>query len=318
MRFQLAVLSAVLALPACGAEAPLSGPASDSPPANARCSAESGPPAPERLDVAQLGRPTFDDEFNSFNRWNGVSGTWSTNFGYGGKFAYTLGKQEQLNVDTDFRGTGDAPLGLNPFSIRNGALVITADRAPKSFETVGWGYQYTSGAITTRSSFAQCHGYFEIRARLPRGRGLWPAFYLLPADGRWPPEIDVLEMLGHQPDLYYATTHWGPNASAGKTKAERREARRQKQKQSFPIAVPDTSADFHTYGVWWDSHDIVWYFDGAKAAQMPVPPGLDSPMFMIANMAVGGSWPGPPDANTPFPSTMTIDRIRAYRLPQAR
>ena len=268
--------------------------------------------------MAALGKPTFEDEFDGFNRWNGQTGVWRTNFGYGGKFAYTLGQQEQLYVDTDFQGTGPAPLGLNPFSVRNGALVITADRAPKGFKDVGWGYQYTSGAITTRPSFAQCHGYFEIRAQLPRGRGLWPAFFLLPEDGRWPPELDVFEMLGQTPDVYYGTAHWVPGAGAGQVSQKRHDAKHQKQKAAFPISVPDASAGFHSYGVWWDPQLIVWYLDGKKVAQMPTPASFDAPMFMIANMAVGGSWPGPPDQSTVFPAAMAIDHIRAYRLPAAR
>ncbi len=272
-------------------------------------------PAPDRLDTAKLGRPIFSDEFNTLKRWEGRKGVWRTNLGYGGKWRYTNGKQEQLFVDRDFKGTGELPLGLDPLAIDGGVLTITADHAPPAMQEVGWGYRYTSGMVSSRPSFSQCYGYFETRAKLPAGRGLWPSFYLLPKNKAWPPEIDVFEVLGHEPDRIYGTVHWGPNASAAPTKEERRALKKLKEKKTFDFTVPGAAKDFHTYGVWWDAVTIAWYVDGAKVAQMPTPEGVDTPMFMIAALAVGGGWPGPPDATTPFPSVMSIDYIRAYRLP---
>jgi len=144
------------------------------------------------------------------------------------------------------------------------------------------------------------YGYFEMRARLPRGRGLWPAFWLANENMAWPPEIDVVEMLGNAPTMIYFSTHYKLN---GKNVS---------RTESFRVA--DTSADFHTYGVDWQPSSIVYYFDGKPVALYPTPADMTSPMYMIASFAVGGpsSWPGSPDSSTEFPAHMYIDYIRAY------
>ena len=139
-----------------------------------------------------------------------------------------------------------------------------------------------------------------MRAKLPAGRGLWPAFWLLPAKGGWPPELDVLEMLGQSPTTIYASAHWQEGRHRSVT---------------HKIAVPDTSAGFHRYGLSWHADVLRWYFDGREVAQMPTPPGLDQPMYLLVNLAVGGpgSWPGPADGSTPLPGRYIVDTIRAYQ-----
>lgn len=246
--------------------------------------------APE-LAPASARRPgmtlTFAEEFNEFV-WS-VDGRrgWRTNFPYG----------RNLPSNKEAQYYSDASVGVHPFRLQNGVLEITA--APG--ENPG-GLPYTSGLITTRESFAQRYGYFEMRARLPRGRGLWPAFWLLPADRTWPPEIDVVEMLGHTPETIYVSVHW---------KADGKHTYK-----GIPVKVGDVTGGFHSYAVSWRADRIRFFFDDRPIAELPTPDGLHQPMFLVVNLAVGGpgSWPGPPDAATVFPARMLVDHIRAWRF----
>jgi beta-glucanase (GH16 family) len=267
-------------------------------------------PAGAPLDQKGLVK-TFDDEFTKFS-WYAEGapnvppgrGTWRTNFGYAGLQeigSRTLGSngEKQIYVDQGFRGTAGKPLGINPFHIADGALEIIADRAPDDVVPSIWNYRYTSGLITTQRSFSQLYGVFEIRARMPKGRGLWPAFWLLPIDHSWPPEIDVLEILGNDPTVLHTNAH--SKASGKHTDVP------------SVVHVPDASAAFHTYAVDWENDEIKWYFDGVEVAHAPTPADMHKPMYMLANLGVGGNWPGDPDASTHFPAILAIKSIRAYR-----
>jgi beta-glucanase (GH16 family) len=265
--------------------------------------AASSSPAQEGapLRATPDGRPlvlTFSDEFDSFRPWRGRSGVWRTTFGDGthlglDRRSLPPNGELQIYVDPDIAGPRGS-LGLNPFSVRNGVLEITAVPTAPELKPLLNNYAYMSGVITTQPSFSQTYGYFEMRAKLPRGKGLWPAFWLLPANQSWPPEIDVMESIG-DPSQVFVTTH------STATKAEGFERR---------IA----GDEFHTFAVSWDENDVVWYIDGREAGRHRTPSDMHKPMYMLANLAVGGNWPGAPDARTRFPATYEIDYIRAYRF----
>jgi beta-glucanase (GH16 family) len=248
--------------------------------------------------------PTFDDEFDALSldleSDSRQPGTWRTNFGYGGVNSYTLANNGELEVyvDSQFTGTGTTSLNLNPFQIVDGKLVIIAQPLKEEVRQFAWGRSYSSGLLTSKRSFAQKYGLFEIRAKIPKGKGLWPAFWLLPANNSWPPELDVLEILGDNPQKLYVSWH----SNAGEKHASETKA----------IDVPDTSEDFHTYSVYWTKDVIEWFFDNVQIASKPTPPDFNQPMYMLANLAVGGGWPGAPDKFTQFPAKYTIDWIRAY------
>ncbi|WP_431272878.1 glycoside hydrolase family 16 protein [Dankookia sp. P2] len=225
---------------------------------------------------------TFAEEFSSFV-WS-VSGLqgWRTNFPYG----------RTLPANKEAQYYSDASVGVHPFRLERSVLEITASPG-----TNRAGLPHNSGMISSKGGFAQRYGYFEMRARLPRGRGLWPAFWLLPADNSWPPEIDVVEMLGHKPGELHANI---------RSKVMPR--------QGLAVTVGDVSNDFHTYGVSWRADEVLHFFDGRQIARFQTPADMHKPMFLLANLAVGGagSWPGPPDADTVFPARMLIDHIRAW------
>lgn len=185
--------------------------------------------------------------------------------------------------------------------VENGLLNINAIKMKTH------GYPYRSGIITTQTTFAQQYGRFEIRAKLPSGKGFWSAFWLLPVHQNFPLEIDVFEMLGHDPYTLYISNHW----KAGD---------RSHQINTIPIfGSTDYSAEFHTYEIVWSPTKIDWIIDGEL--QHNTVEGIPSvPMFMLINLAVGGTWPGNPDASTHFPGVMQIDSVHVYKqvceLPQ--
>lgn len=218
-------------------------------------------------------RLVFHDEFNGDAL---ETGRWKT--------AYPWGR--------DRRDLGELQRYIpEAFAFSDGSLQIIAEPSERE------GYAYTSGLISSHASFAQEFGRFEIRARLPRGQGLWPAFWLLPVEGSWPPEIDVFEALGDDTETVYMTAHWGIGGG------------HQQRKATF--TGPDFAADYHTFAVEWTQRNIAWFVDGIKRHEVrgKSPRG---PMYLLANLAVGGEWPGTPDASTPFPAVFAIDYIRAY------
>src|ERR1700712_2534706 len=115
---------------------------------------------------------TFNDEFNSFKSSpSGANGAWQTSFYFGGRTLSGNGEQEYYS---------DSSVGVNPFSLLHGALTITASPGGNP-----GGLAYNSGLITTEGDFSQTYGYFEMRAKLPAGQGMWPAFWLLRTDKSW-------------------------------------------------------------------------------------------------------------------------------------
>ena len=258
--------------------------------------AASGP-----LAVAPDGRRlvlTFSDDFDSFRPWTGREGVWRTTYGDGQdkgvrKRTLPANAERQVYVDEellDDEGRG----GFSPFSVRAGLLEIQATPLPRRFSRVAGDLRYSSGLINTQPSFSQLYGYFEMRALLPVGKGLWPAFWMLPADLSWPPEIDVMESIGDAGKVY-VTAH--SNAAKG---------------HGGEASV--TPGVFHTFAVSWDERQLVWYVDGVAVERQTTPADMHKPMFLLANLAVGGNWPGDPDATTRFPAVYAIDYIRAYRF----
>ena len=235
---------------------------------------------------------TFDEEFDDFSMRAGSVGVWDPAYPDSPKGS-SHEDELQWYVNPNYAPTAAAA----PFRIEDGALVIAAEQTPLWLADRVEHYPYVSGIITTFSRFAQTYGYFEMRAKLPAGHGLWPAFWLVPQHPRWPPEIDVVEVFGGRPNTLNATVHttrFGRPASIG-----------------FTATVPNTSQSYHTYGVDWEPNTITFYFDGQEIGHTATPPDCTVPMYMIANLAVGG-WAGVPDKATQFPAELRIDYIRAY------
>jgi beta-glucanase (GH16 family) len=238
---------------------------------------------------------TFADEFNNISLWNGTTGTWQTNFYNGDRTLFGNGELETY-MDPSYQGSSGHALGVDPFSVSNGILTITAAPTDPSVLPFVGNIPYTSGLITTESSFAQLYGYFEIRAKVPQGQGVWPAFWLMPLDKSWPPEIDAMEVLGQKTtEVFHGSRAVDATLNTG---------------GSYQLI--DSADGFHTYGVLWEPSGIKWYIDGAEVGTAPN--SSDKPMYMLTNLAVGGLWPGSPDATTPFPADYQVDYIHAFTL----
>ena len=213
--------------------------------------------------------------------------------------------------------------------VRDGMLHVRAVREAHE------GAPFTSARLKTKGLFSRKYGRFEVRAKLPVGKGVWPAVWMLPEEnhyGGWAAsgEIDIVEARGQEPGKVLGTLHYGAPAP-GNTHA------------GADYVLPDrgTIADFHEYALEWDPAEIRWSVDrrqyqarsdwwsarrrrrGAArprtpdapvddATRNPWPAPFDQPFHLLLNVAVGGHFAGNPDPDTPFPVEMVVDYVRVY------
>lgn len=223
----------------------------------------------------------------------------------------TLGNELEAYPNADAM----TDLKINPFSVNDGTLSITASPMSAAAQATlpdGISRSYLSGALNTYP-FSQTYGYFEIDAQMPFGRGLWPAFWLLPVDDSWPPEIDAPELLGHDPTTAYFSLHTNDKTWL----ATQSDAYNGNTTTNAVASNADKSRGFHHYGVDWGPQTITFYIDGIRVGQRTTPGDMHKPFYLIVNLAVGGrgSWPGAPDAHTVFPATMRLHDIRVWQRP---
>jgi len=183
---------------------------------------------------------------------------------------------------------------------------------------------YTSGRVDTDDKLEVTYGRFEIRAKLPAGKGFWPAHWLYPAQRDWAmerlmaeavekgqerlipelrpwyTEIDIMEFLGHEPNVIWATYHYYTFQGEKQTSYAKY------------TSTLDFSADFHVYCLEWEPAAMRWYIDGQlfHIATVGIP---HTPHFLILNTAIGGGWPGNPDSTTVFPQYHDIDYVRVFQ-----
>ncbi len=191
--------------------------------------------------------------------------------------------------------------------LSNGNLIIEARKEPIS------GFNYSSGRMTTQNKKTFTFGRIDIRAKLPVSKGIWPALWMLganiPAVG-WPAcgEIDIMELIGTFPSRSHGTMHWKPVTGTNTSKGA-----------EYNLSSGDFSQQFHVFSIIWSADMIKWLVDDqlfltttkadVGAANYP----FNAPEFFIFNVAVGGNWPGPPDAGTQFPQRMFVDYVRVFQ-----
>lgn len=191
-------------------------------------------------------------------------------------------------------------------SVRDGYLIIEAKA-----ENFG-NQRYTSSRLTTENKYSVKYGRIDIRAALPKGQGIWPALWMLGKNFRqvgWPKcgEIDIMEMIGGQnrENTVHGTVHWdNANSHAqfgGSTK----------------LASGTFNDEFNVFSITWDSRKIIWYLNDRKYHEIDTTPAglseFQEEFFFIFNIAVGGNWPGNPDASTSFPQYMIVDYVRVFQ-----
>jgi beta-glucanase (GH16 family) len=250
--------------------------------------AESGCHSMAGMDELRL---VWSDEFDGPAGQLPNSARWTFDIGTGwgnAQLEYDTGRPANVSLDGE------------------GHLAITAR------EEEYLGCDYTSGRINTKNRFARTRGRFEARIKLPVGRGIWPAFWLLGSDivsVGWPTcgEIDIMEYRGQYPDVATGALH-GPGYSGGSSLGG-----------FYTLEGASFNDDYHVFAIDWDSSSITWSVDDHAYMTLgpsDLPPGTswvyDHDFFIILNVAVGGNYVGPPDGTTVFPQTMLVDYVRVY------
>lgn len=195
--------------------------------------------------------------------------------------------------------------------IQDGNLAITAIKETFTGSD-GVSRDYTSARLKTANHFSTAYGRFEARIKIPRGKGIWPAFWMLgdnidtvgwPASG----EMDIMENIGSEPDKNHGSMH-GPGYSGGNALTA-----------VFTLPTGAFADDFHIFAIEWEPNSVRFYVDDklySARTSKDVPKGgkwvFDHPFFILLNVAVGGDFPGNPDSSTTFPKTMLVDYVRAY------
>lgn len=191
--------------------------------------------------------------------------------------------------------------------LADGKLVIVAK--PDSIMNSN----YSSAKLVTRDKQTFKYGRIDIRAKMPTGRGIWPAIWMLPADnvyGGWPTsgEIDIVELVGHEPEKIHGTVHFGPAVGYS-----------QNSGNSYSLAAGAFADKFHVFSIIWSQDSIQWLVDGvryhaiSRASVGTNTYPFNESFYLILNVAVGGNWPGSPTSETVFPQTMNVDYVRVFQ-----
>lgn len=255
------------------------------------------------IAVRASAAPTFgplawSDDFSGPAQ-SAVGSSWRAETGGSG-----WGNQE-LQTYTD--GTANAALD------GAGHLAITARKGRTGAQCWYGPCEYTSARLITAGRFSQTYGHFEASIRVPRGQGMWPAFWLLGDDvytAGWPSsgELDVMENVGMEPGTAHGSMHAPGHAGASSLHGS--------------YTIPDGRAladDYHLYAIDWQPDSVTWSVDGEPySTKTRADVGgeswpFDHPFFVILNVAIGGSWPGAPDASTSFPQVMLVDYVRVFQ-----
>jgi len=236
-------------------------------------------------------RLVWSDEFNQTNG-SGVDPA---------KWRYDTGGLGWGNKELEYY-----TLRTNNCRIEDGHLVIEAQR--EEFD----GQHYTSARLLTLDKASWTYGLVEARIKIPRGQGIWPAFWMLGTNigsVKWPAcgEVDIMENVGKEPGMIHGTVHGPGYSELGIGGAA-----------TLPAGAT-VADDFHVFAVECEPDRISWFLDGRQyftltPEQMPDKDGwvFNQPKFIILNLAVGGNWPGDPDDTSTFPQRMLVDYVRVY------
>jgi beta-glucanase (GH16 family) len=224
------------------------------------------------------------------------------------KWTYDLGGKGWGNSELECY-TNRAP----NVQVKGGNLVITALKESVTCSD-GTSSNYTSARLKTQGLFSQAYGRFEARIKIPKGQGMWPAFWMLGnniSSVGWPTcgEIDIMENIGKEPGTVHGSLH-GPSSTGRTSDAT----------ATFSLpAGQNFGDDFHIYAVEWEPGTVRFFVDTnlyetVNQAQWPAGGTweFDHPFFLLLNVAVGGDWPGSPDNTTQFPQQMLVDYVRVY------
>jgi beta-glucanase (GH16 family) len=191
--------------------------------------------------------------------------------------------------------------------VDNGTLIIRALKEAVPYE----GYDYTSARLVTKNKQDFRFGRMDVRAKLPKGQGLWSAIWMLPTEnkfGGWPKsgEIDIMELVGNRPNEVFSTIHYGHDFW------------RYTSTPTYTLGEGDFSQDYNVFSLLWREDCMQFMVNdsiyGSLTPSTTLPTGypFNEAFHMILNVAVGGNLPGNPDGNTVFPQSMEVDYVRVY------
>lgn len=243
----------------------------------------------------------WNDEFNSLSLdLDGDGGeNWGTFFNGWNVLSLAGNGDQCMKADPSYTGTGGPPLGIETHRVRNGVLSLYGRPIPDDRRGQFWNYQAACGMISGQNSHAQTYGYWETRMRIPNvSAGHHWAIWLLPENNTWPPEVDMLEVVGLDPRKFHFTGHY--NDASGNKQADL--AYRQ---------APGAADDWYTLGLEWTRNSVVWYLDGVEVHRMRNFIG-NTPNYFLISPEIGGNWPGPTNGSTRWPMSMEVDYVRIY------
>jgi len=248
---------------------------------------------------------SFIDGYNTPKVRKGYSLVWADEFEGSSlnlnDWSYEIGNSGWGNNELQYYQSGNKNV-----TVSNGKLTITAKK-----ESIN-GANYTSARIKTQGKKSFTFGRIDIRAKLMTGQGYWPALWMLGesiSSVGWPAcgEIDIMELVGHKPSTVVGTAHWG---LPGKNSTY--------ISRNYTLSGTDFSKEFHVFSIVWVKDQIQWFVDDELYSTITkndvnVNYPFNDPHFFIFNIAIGGNWPGSPDANTVFPKSMVVDFVRVFQ-----
>ena len=266
------------------------------------------PPSPSRSPHVPPGyRLSWSDEFDSLSLDLGADGgeRWATKF-IGWNVLSLAGNGDQcMKADPDHTGTGGPRLGLETHRVDRGVLTLFGRPIPQGQRSQFWGYEAACGMISGQRSHTQTYGYWETRMRIANvSRGHHWAIWLVPGDDSWPPEVDILEVVGTNSARnaderrFHFTGHYLDGGGTRQADMAYRNA-------------PGPADGWYTLGLEWTADSVVWHLDGVEVHRMWNFVG-DKPVYFMISPEIGGNWPGPTSQQTTWPMAMDVDYVRIY------
>lgn len=255
--------------------------------------------------------PAFEEDFRAASiagnpgerrRWSAMFTRWNTRYiaGNGDKGV----KMADSTLLPSGRTAGEAlrrsgRWGNGPqylADVSNGTLKLRAYPLTTAMRQEFWGFPYVASMIAADQEPGLRYGCWELKARINAvGKGQHLAFWLLPDDGSWPPEVDILEVVGKNPHQFTANSH----------------ASSESRPMTF-YAEPRSPDGFHTFRFGWTPSKMTWEIDGRVVREEPACIG-DKPMHFLASWEIGSHWPGEPDSSSPWPAEVEIAYVRVFR-----
>ncbi|MEZ5411996.1 MAG: family 16 glycosylhydrolase [Acidimicrobiales bacterium] len=251
---------------------------------------------------------TWNDEFDtlSLDKAANGNGNWATKW-VGFNVLSLAGNGDRcMKAYPEFTGTGGPPLGIETHRVDNGVLTLFGRPIPENRRAQFWNYEAACGMLSGQLSHDQTYGYWETRIRITNvSQGHHWGVWMLPANDAWPPEIDILEVVGRKPG--------DPNVGPGRFHFTGHfdDANGKHTGNGRAVDAPGPADAWYTLGLQWTQNEVVWYLDGKEVHRLGNFFGT-VPAYFLITPEIGGNWPGPTSGQTVWPMSMDVDYVRIY------